>query len=58
MSRMFYKCSSLKELKFSNFYINNNIDMFDIFLGCPDKLKEKFEHKNKNVKYISKCYLF
>jgi len=50
MSFMFYLCSSLKELKVSNFNINNANKM-DMFSGCSDELEKKFKEK-KNI-YIN-----
>ena len=34
MSRMFYRCNSLKELVLSNFNTNNVTDISEIFYSC------------------------
>ena len=51
---MFYRCSSLKELKFNNFNVDKeNGDMFFyMFSGCPNELilKIKTQYKNLNEK--------
>ena len=39
MSRMFYNCTSLKELELSKFDTSNVIDMNEIFYGC-ESLRE------------------
>ena len=47
MCNMFYECSLLKELNLSNFYINNETNMTDMFYGCSDDLKQKLRNKIK-----------
>ena len=54
MSYMFYYCKSLKELKFSNFIINNDAYMEGIFSGCSDELKNKIKAQKKNIK--ERCF--
>ena len=44
---MFFGCSSLKDLNLSNFNINNDKKINDIFYGCSDKLKNKIKDQNK-----------
>ena len=43
MNGMFYLCSSLQEINFSNFNTNNVIDMNHMFDGCSDELKKKIK---------------
>ena len=38
---MFYRCSSLKEIKLSNFNTNNVTNMNGMFSKCPIELKSK-----------------
>ena len=52
MEDMLYKCSSLTEIKISNFYVNNAYDIRDIFYECPDELKKKIKRENKSQKLI------
>ena len=40
---MFYECSSLNELNLSNFSCNFEIEINNIFAGCPDKLKNRIK---------------
>jgi surface protein len=50
MSFMFYKCSSLKELIFSNFTTNNVTDMRCMFFDC--KLLKKLDLSNFNTERV------
>ena len=47
MSCMFSGCSSLEELNLSNFNTNNVNDIYDMFYGCSDELKNKIKEQNK-----------
>ena len=50
MEGMFYGCSSLKELNLSNFNTNNVTDMYKMFHGCSEQLKNKIKSEYKNIK--------
>ena len=50
MCNIFYECFSLKELNLSNFQINNETNMTDMFYGCSEDLKTKNKEQNKNIK--------
>ena len=50
MSRMFFGCSSLKELNLNNFNTDNVTDMRCMFDGCLDELKLKIKSQFKNFK--------
>jgi len=47
MRRMFFGCSSLLDLKFSNF--KDTINMAEMFYHCTEKLINKLT-ENKNIK--------
>ena len=49
MCRMFYGCSSLKELNISNFNTNKVTTMYSMFYGCTDKLRKKITQQYKNI---------
>ena len=50
MWRMFFRCSSLKQINLINFNTNNVTNMNRIFSGCSDDLKMKIKSENKNIK--------
>ena len=50
MSCWLYKCSSLIELKFKKFNINNESNMRSMFYECPNELKMKIKEECKNIK--------
>ena len=50
MSCLFYKCSSLIDLKFNKFNTNNESDMTSMFYGCPYELNMKIKEQCKNIK--------
>ena len=50
MYRMFFWCSSLKELNLNNCNTNNVTNMYSMFCGCSDDLKMKIKSENKNIK--------
>ena len=43
MSYMFYGCSSLKELNFDNFNINNINEIISMSIGCSNELGMKIK---------------
>ena len=52
MNNMFFYCKSLKEIKISNFIINNDAYMEGIFSGCSDELKKKIKAHMENISDI------
>ena len=50
MSHIFFLCSSLKELKLSNFNTNNVTDMNGMFFECRGELEMKIRMQYKNIK--------
>ena len=50
---MFHKCSSLKELKLSNFNTNNVTNMSYMFSKCSNELKMKIRSEYKNFDEIA-----
>ena len=50
MSLMFDGCSKLKELNISNFIINDETKVNNMFFGCSDNLKIKIKEQFKNLK--------
>ena len=45
---MFSKCLSLKEIYISDFNINVEANITDMFLGCSFELEKKISDANKN----------
>ena len=53
MGGIFSECSSLKELNLDKFIINNVTNITEMFRGCPEEIKSKFENLyKKNNKFI------
>ena len=50
MSKMFYGCSSLKELNLNNFNIDNVFEMSAMFWGCSKELVMKIKTQYRNIK--------
>ena len=50
MNRMFFRCSSLKELNLNNFNTNNVTSMNSMFYGCSNDLIMKIKTQYKNIK--------
>ena len=51
MSNMFCGCNNLINLNISNFNINNNTRIKQMFTGCPSKLETKIREKIINIDY-------
>jgi len=50
MKRMFHDCSSLKDIKISDFNTDNAIDMDGMFSGCNDELQKKIRARYNSIR--------
>ena len=50
MNAMFNGCSSLEEIDLFTFNTNNVNNMFGMFSGCSDDIKNKIREQIKNIK--------
>ena len=49
LNRMFFKCTSLKELDFYNFFIHSSYDVSEMFVGCSNLIYVKLQEKNDKI---------
>ncbi len=49
LNRMFFKCTSLKELDFFNFFIHSSYDVSEMFAGCSNLKNVKLKEINNKI---------
>ena len=49
LNRMFFKCTSLNELDFFNFFIHSSYDVSEMFAGCSNLKNIKLKEINNKI---------